>query len=103
MASKTKPLSELLAKEKPEVLIEAKQQAEDMLIDLRLSELREMTNLSQVKLAQAMGVTQPTIASLEKKGKDVRLLTLKRYVEAAGCKLKINIEMPDGSSHGLTI
>lgn len=100
---KSKPLSELLAKEKLKLLKEAKLKAEDMLLDLRLAELRELTELSQVQLAKAMGVTQPTIASLEKKGRDVRLLTLKRYVEAAGCKLRINIEMPDGTSHGLPI
>ncbi|UJF18528.1 hypothetical protein L0B53_16130 [Vibrio sp. SS-MA-C1-2] len=48
-------------------------------------------------------MTQPTIASLEKKGKDARLLTLKRYIEAAGCKLRIDIEMPDGSSRGFPL
>ena len=103
MAKKSQPLSVLLAKEKPEVLQEAKRQAEDMLLDLRLAELRALTALSQAQLAEVMGVTQPTVASLEKKGRDVRLLSLKRYVEAAGCKLKINIELPDGSSHGLPI
>lgn len=103
MAKKSQPLSVLLAKEKPEVLQEAKRQAEDMLLDLRLAELRALTELSQAQLAEVMGVTQPTVASLEKKGRDVRLLSLKRYVEAAGCKLKINIELPDGSSHGLPI
>jgi transcriptional regulator with XRE-family HTH domain len=74
-----------------------------MLLDLRLAELRELTELSQTQIADAMGVKQPTVASLEKKGKDVRLLTLKRYVEAAGCKLKIDIELPDGSSRGIPI
>lgn len=103
MTKKSKPLSELLSKEKPEVLKEAKLLAEDMLLDLRLAELRALTELSQSQIAEVMGVTQPTVANLEKKGKDVRLLSLKRYVEAAGCKLKINIELPDGSSHGLPI
>ncbi|USD65612.1 helix-turn-helix domain-containing protein [Vibrio sp. SCSIO 43136] len=103
MAKQSKPLSELLAKEKPEVLEQARLKADEMLLDLRLAEIRTLTNQSQVQIAQAMGVTQPTIASLEKKGKDVRLMSLKRYVEAAGCKLRIDIEMPDGSSHELPI
>ncbi|MBB1466225.1 XRE family transcriptional regulator [Vibrio sp. SG41-7] len=103
MSKKSKPLSELDKKLSPKVLQEAKIKADDMLLDLRLAELRELTELSQTQIADAMGVKQPTVASLEKKGKDVRLLTLKRYVEAAGCKLKINIELPDGSSRGIPI
>lgn len=103
MVRKSKPLSDLLAKEKPEIINKAKQKAEEMLLDLKLAQLRELTELSQVQIAEAMGVTQPTVASLEKQSRDVRLMTLKRYVEAAGCKLRINIEMPDGTSHGLQI
>ncbi len=72
-------------------------------VDLHLSKIREIAELSQTQIAEAMGVKQPTVASLEKKGKDVRLMTLKRYVEATGCKLKINIELPDGSSRGIPI
>ena len=41
MAKKSQPLSVLLAKEKPEVLQEAKRQAEDMLLDLLVSEPAE--------------------------------------------------------------
>ncbi len=103
MGKKSKPLSELDAKLSPEVLSQAKQKAEEMLLDLRLAELRELTELSQVQIANAMGVTQPTVANLEKSGKDVRLMTLKRYVEAAGCKLRLNIELPDGTTKGLPI
>ena len=103
MAKKSKSLSELDKKLSSHVLKEAKIKAENMLLDLRLAELRELTEKSQVQIAEAMGVTQPTIASLEKKGKDVRLLTLKRYIEAAGCKLRIDIEMPDGSSRGIPL
>ena len=103
MVKKSKALSELDKKLSAEVLHEAKMKTEDMLFDLRLAELRELTQLSQTQIAEAMGVKQPTVASLEKKGRDVRLKSLKRYVEAAGCKLRIDIEMPDGSSHGLPI
>jgi DNA-binding XRE family transcriptional regulator len=103
MSKKSKSLNELDKKLSPKVLQEAKIKADDMLLDLRLAELRELTELSQTQIADAMGVKQPTVASLEKKGKDVRLLTLKRYVEAAGCKLKIDIELPDGSSRGIPI
>ncbi len=103
MVKKSKSLSELDKKLSADVLQEARVKTEDMLFDLRLAEVRELTQLSQVQLAETMGVKQPTLSRLEKKGNDVRLKTLKRYVEAAGCKLRINIEMPDGTSHGLPI
>ncbi|MBM7074587.1 XRE family transcriptional regulator [Shewanella sp. 202IG2-18] len=103
MTKRSNPLSELDKKLSAEVLKKAQEKTEDMLFDLRLAELRELIQLSQTQIADAMGVKQPTVASLEKKGKDVRLKSLKRYVEAAGCKLRIDIEMPDGSSHGFPI
>lgn len=57
-----------------------------------------------MQIANEMGVTQLTVANLEKAvNKDVRLMILKRYVEAAGCKLRLNIELPDGTTKGLTI
>ena len=103
MTKKSRPLSELDKQLSPEVLKQAKSKAEEMLLDIKLAELRELTELSQVQIAKAMGVTQPTIASLEKSGKDIRLMTLKRYVEAAGCKLRLDIELPDGTTRGIVI
>lgn len=69
MSKKSKPLSELLAQEKPEVITEARKKADNMLLDIHLAELRALTAMSQSQLAQAMGVTQPTVASLEKEVK----------------------------------
>jgi len=34
---------------------------------------------------------------MEKRGRDIKLSTLKRYVEASGSKLRLDIELPDGS------
>ncbi|HHY0584539.1 helix-turn-helix domain-containing protein [Vibrio natriegens] len=47
--------------------------------------------MSQAQVAKTMGIKQPTVASLEKNGKDVKLLSLKRYVEALGDPLRIDI------------
>ncbi|CDT53033.1 Transcriptional regulator [Vibrio coralliirubri] len=101
--AKSNPLSALDAKMAPEVLEAAKAKTEEMLFDLQLAELRKIAKLSQVELATAMGITQPTVANLEKEGQNLRLTSLKRYVEAAGCKLKIDIELPDGTSHGVCL
>lgn len=49
------------------------------------------------------GVKQPTIAGLEKGGQDVRLSSIKRYVEAIGGKVSLTIELADGSQHDFPV
>ncbi|MBT0092294.1 helix-turn-helix domain-containing protein, partial [Vibrio alginolyticus] len=61
---KSNPLSVLDAKMSPEALAAAKEKAADMLLDIRLAELREITHLSQVEIAKAMGISQPSVANL---------------------------------------
>ncbi len=100
---KSNPLSALDAKMSPEALAAAKDKAADMLLDIRLAELREITNLSQVEIAKAMGISQPSVANLEKPGKDLRLSSLKKYIEAAGGKLRIDVELPDGNHFGFPV
>ena len=59
--------------------------------------MREELRLSQTALAQSMGVSQPAIAQIEQRGNDVKLATLKRYIEAMGGKLSLTVEMPEGN------
>ncbi|MGL5251384.1 MAG: helix-turn-helix domain-containing protein [Enterovibrio sp.] len=47
-----------------------------------------------------LGVTQPTISEVEQPGRDLKLSSLKRYVESAGGKLRLDIELPDGTHYG---
>ena len=54
-------------------------------------------------MAAALGVKQPTIAGMEKAGQDLKLSTLKRYIEAAGGKVRLDIELPDGQHHEFTL
>ncbi|GAD91333.1 hypothetical protein VHA01S_085_00100 [Vibrio halioticoli NBRC 102217] len=77
---KSKPLSALDAKMSPEALAVAKEKAADMLLDIQLAELRELTHLSQVEIAKAMGISQPSVANLEKSGKDLCLSSLALFV-----------------------
>jgi len=93
-------LDELMSEEELE---QAKVKAESMLFELNLAELRHHARKSQTEVAEIMGVKQPTVANLEKNGKDVKLLSLKRYIEALGGKLTLNIELSDGSHRGLDI
>lgn len=96
-------LEQLLADEKPEVVADARVMAEEILLNIHLAELREKVRKTQVEMAQALGVRQPTVAGMEKPGRDLRLSTLKRYVEATGGKLRLEVELPDGSHYGFVV
>ncbi|EGT3623860.1 helix-turn-helix domain-containing protein [Morganella morganii] len=94
-----KSLRQLLAEEKPEVAATARVQADEILLNIHLAELREKVNKTQVEMAQALGIKQPTVAGMEKPGRDVKLSTLRRYVDAIGGKLNIDVELPDGTHY----
>ncbi|MDN3520728.1 helix-turn-helix domain-containing protein [Halomonas ramblicola] len=96
-----KPLSSLVKQVKPEVVEAARAQAEQEVFEWRLSRLREQLEVSQVELAEMMGISQPSVANLEKRGAEIKLSSLKRYVEAMGGKLTIDIELPDGHHIGM--
>lgn len=96
-------LEQLIADEKPEVVAEAERSAAEILLNIHLAELREKVQKTQVEMAQTLGIRQPTVAGMEKPGRDLRLSTLKRYVEAAGGKLHLDIELPDGTHYGFQV
>ncbi|AXW88414.1 transcriptional regulator [Lonsdalea britannica] len=96
-------LEQLIADEKPEVVADAQTIAADMLLNIHLAELREKVQKTQVEMAQALGLKQPTVAGMEKRGRDLKLSTLKRYVEATGGKLRLDVELPDGSHYGFVL
>lgn len=96
-------LKEILANEKPEVVAEARAKAEAMLLNIHLAELREHVQKTQVEMAQNLGVKQPSVAEMEKAGRDLKLSSLKRYVEATGGKLRLDIELPDGTHYGFSV
>ncbi len=96
-------LNEMLKNEKPEVVEQARTMASEMLLEINLAELRKELEVTQIKIAEAMGVKQPTVAGMEKPGQDMKLSSLKRYIEAAGGKLRMDIELPDGSHKGFIV
>ncbi|VEA36311.1 Cro/Cl family transcriptional regulator [Salmonella enterica subsp. enterica] len=61
-------LEQLIADEKPEVVSKAQAMATDILLNIHLAELREKAQKTQVEMAQALGIKQPTIAVMEKSG-----------------------------------
>lgn len=98
-----KTLEQLLADEKPEVVARAREKAAEMLLDIYLAELRERASKTQIEVANALCVKQPTVDVMEKLGHDIKLSSLKRYVEATGGKLRIDVELPDGTHFGFAV
>jgi DNA-binding transcriptional regulator YiaG len=58
--------------------------------------IREAAKLGQQQLAEAMGVSQPAVAKLERQH-DMRLSTLMAIVSAAGGSMEIRVKLPKGS------
>ncbi|BDX01667.1 MAG: helix-turn-helix domain-containing protein [Marinomonas sp.] len=96
-------LDKLISDQKPEIVKNARKKADDMVLGIHLAQLRERMQITQEDMANTLGVKQPTIAGMERKGKDVKLSTLKRYVEGAGGKLTVDVELPDGSHYGFNL
>lgn len=61
----------------------------------RLVQERVNAGLSQQEVASRMGVTQPTVSSIEKLGTDLKLSTVRRYALAIGAMVKYQVERPD--------
>ncbi|MGO2236386.1 transcriptional regulator [Marinomonas sp. UCMA 3892] len=96
-------LDKLISDQKPEIVKNARKKADDMVLGIHLAQLRERMQITQEDIANTLGVKQPTIAGMERKGRDVKLSTLKRYVEGAGGKLTLDVELPDGSHYGFNL
>jgi transcriptional regulator with XRE-family HTH domain len=96
-------LSELMKKIDPAVMEAARIQADGEIFELRLSQLRQSVEMSQHDLAVALGISQPSVANLEKRGHEVKVSSLKCYIEALGCKLSLDVELADGRHIGINV
>ncbi|MFP6821898.1 helix-turn-helix domain-containing protein, partial [Acinetobacter sp.] len=48
------------------------------------------------ELAEILGIKQPSLSAIENRGHDLKISTIKKYVEAMGGKLRIDVELPTG-------
>src|ERR1700719_4560821 len=62
--------------------------------EMTLRELRQARKLTQVRVAQKLGITQDSVSRLEKRS-DLLLSTLRKTVEAMGGNLSLIAEFPD--------
>jgi DNA-binding XRE family transcriptional regulator len=89
-------LKEVIAAQAPESKSLIKEMADEMILETGLQMMREELQLSQRHVAEVMGVSQPAVTQLEQRGNELKLATLKRYIEAMGGKLSLDIELPTG-------
>ena len=62
--------------------------------EMTLRELRHARQLTQVRMAKKLGITQDSVSRLEKRS-DLLLSTLRKTVEAMGGNLSLVAEFPD--------
>ncbi|HIG8325200.1 TPA: helix-turn-helix domain-containing protein [Klebsiella pneumoniae] len=89
-------LDDVIAASSPESQARIKEMSDEMILEVGLQMMREELQLSQKYVAEMMGVSQPAITQLEQRGNDLKLATLKRYIEAMGGKLSLDVELPTG-------
>jgi len=73
----------------------------ELLLSIQLDQMRKARRVSQKSLAEALRVSQPAVAKMEKE-KDMKISTLRRIAEGMGGTLKIQVEFPEGVSYTLT-
>jgi ribosome-binding protein aMBF1 (putative translation factor) len=69
---------------------------EENLAEIGLYEIRRSRDLSQVELAERLQVTQSAVSKVEG-AEDLRLSTLRDYVEALGGRLELRASFDDGA------
>ncbi len=99
----TKTLQEMLAERSLDSRARIQQLAGQLLLENQLSRIREELEISQKELAQTMGIKQPSLSAIENRGNDLKISTMKKYVEAMGGKLRIDVELPTGKHIGFNV
>ena len=98
-----KTLQELLARRSPESHARIQKMADELLLENQLYMIREELQISQKELAEALGIKQPSLSAIENRGTDLKISTMKKYVEAMGGKLRIDVELPTGKHIGFNV
>ena len=91
-----KTLQELLAGRSPESQDRIQKMADELRLQTQLQLIREELEISQKELAEILGIKQPSLSAIENRGHDLKISTIKKYVEAMGGKLRIDVELPTG-------
>lgn len=87
-------LKELKAKRSKESQERINQLRDEILLENALTQLRNEVELSQQELADRMGISQPSLSAMERINLNMKLVTLKKYIEAIGGKVSLTVELP---------
>lgn len=96
-------LNDIMAARSQESQKRIAEMADEMLLEVKLQSLREELEFTQSELAKNMGISQPSVVAIEQRGNDVKLSTIKRYVEAMGGRMSLDIELPTGKHIGFNV
>ena len=96
-------LNDMLASRSQDSQHRIAEMADEMLLEVKFQAIREELELTQAELARNMGISQPSVVAIEQRGNDVKLSTIKRYIEVMGGKMSINIELPTGKHVGFNV
>ena len=70
---------------------------QETLAEIGLYELRRSLERSQTDLAAKLGISQPAVSQLER-GEDVKLSTLRSYLNSLGARLQVFAVLDDGEN-----
>lgn len=87
-------LKELKAKRSKESQERINQLRDEILLENALTQLRNEVELSQQELADRMGISQPSLSAMERINLNMKLVTLKKYIEAIGGQVSLTVELP---------
>ena len=96
-------LDDMLAERSEESQQKIREMADEMLLEVKLHAIREELELTQSQIASNMGISQPSVVAIEQRGSDLKISTMKRYIEAMGGKMSIDIELPTGKRIGFNV
>ena len=92
---RTVSLEEVIARESPEIQKEVEEGAAELAVELAtLREIRKRQNITQVALAEDLGIGQEGVSRLERRN-DTLVSTLRKTIEAMGGDLHLVAKFPD--------
>lgn len=96
-------LNDMMAARTQESQERITEMANEMLLEVKLQSIREELEFTQSELAKIMGISQPSVVAIEQRGNDMKLSSIKRYVEAMGGRMSLDIELPTGKHVGFNV
>lgn len=72
-------------------------------LEYSLMLIRKELNKTQKEIAEILGISQPTLSGIENVTQDIKLSTMKKYIEALGGSMSININLPTGKTVSINV